>query len=34
MSKGHVEGYKKPLFLSSKKEEVKLFLEGFERENS
>jgi hypothetical protein len=34
MSKGHVEGYKKPLFLSSNKEEVKQFLEGFERENS
>ena len=34
MSKGNVEGYKKPLIISSKKEEVKHFLEGFERENS
>ena len=30
MSKGHEEGYTKPLFLSSNKEEVKRFLEDLE----
>lgn len=30
-SKGYTEGYSKPLFISSKKEEVKQFLEEYER---
>jgi hypothetical protein len=33
-NKGNVEGYTKPLFLSSKKEEVKRFLEQYERTHS
>lgn len=34
MCKGHEEGYTKPLFISSNKEEVKRFLEDFDRKHS
>ncbi|MBB6448013.1 hypothetical protein [Bacillus benzoevorans] len=34
MSKGHEEGYTKPLFISSNKDEVKRFLKDLERKHS